>query len=363
MTVTYDGTHDGTHDGTRDGTRDGTHEDIVGDAAGQTPPAVPADWWSRAAAFGIDVLLGLGVLACVLMVWWAAPVQGWLWWSCTVLAAVLMLAVAVNRLLLPAATGWSLGRSVVGIAVVHRDGRRPGPWQLLLRDLAHLLDTVPVFLGWLWPLVDRRGRTFADVLVRTEVRRVAEPPERSGRAGRVAAGAALLAMLVAGLGYVTVYRQQVAAAQAREQIAVEGPRIVADMLSYTAATVDEDFARARGLVTGEYRPELTGQQDAVRKAGPVDNDYWVTDSAVLSADGDRATMLLLLQGQRGAEPEQRFLTASVRVGFVKSATWQVSDLTVLTPPKPADKPADKPAAKPAPPATPAPQPKPGGGGR
>ena len=45
-------------------------------------------------------------------------------------------------------------------------------------------------------------------------------------------------------------------------------------------------------------------------------------------------MLLLLQGQRGIAQNQRFITASVRVGFAKSSSgqWQVSDLTVLTAP-------------------------------
>ena len=126
------------------------------------------------------------------------------------------------------------------------------------------------------------------------------------------------------------------------------------MLSYTAKNVAEDFTRAQSLVTDDYRPTLTAQQDAVRKAGPVDNDYWVTDSAVLSADADRATMLLLLQGQRGAAPKQRFITASLRVGFVRAASgqWQVSDLSVLAPPKPSG-----------PPAPPSPAPKAPGGGR
>jgi len=96
----------------------------------------------------------------------------------------------------------------------------------------------------------------------------------------------------------------------------------------------DDFERARGLVTEAYRPELVAQQDAVQKAGPVDNDYWVTNSAVLSASGDRAQMLLLMQGQRGSGEKQRLITATVRAGFEKSAAgqWQVSSITVLARP-------------------------------
>ena len=237
-----------------------------------------AGWWARAGAFGIDVIAGVGTLAAVLLVGWSAPERGWLWWTCMALAAVLVLGILANRVLLPGATGWSLGRAVFGIAVVDRDGTSPTPMRLLLRDLAHLIDTAPLFLGWLWPLIDRRGRTFADILLGTEVR-----PTASGRpdwrrlATRVLAGVAAVSVLAAALGYALVFRHQRATEQAREQIAAEGPNIVVDMLSYTAKTVSDDFAKAQSLVTDSYRPELVKQQDAVRKA-PVDNDYWVSNS-------------------------------------------------------------------------------------
>lgn len=347
------------------------------DAVAETPHAEaveirPADWAARAGAFAVDVVFGIGLAACLLLIGWSAPVGGWAWWVCVLAAATVLLAIMVNRWMAPAVTGWTIGRAVYAIAVLDRDGGRPGPWRLLIRDLAHLLDTLPLLLGWLWPLVDSRGRTFADLLVRTEVVRV-DPPSSDPRrmAATLVTAVTLVSILVAGLGYLTVYRTQQTAVSAREQIAVEGPKIVTGMLSYTAKNVDEDFARAQSLVTDDYRGELSAQQELIRKAGPVDNTYWVTDGAVLSADSDRATMLLLLQGQRGAEPQQRFITASLRVGFAKSASgqWQVSELLVLTPPKPepqkpqATKPQAPTPAAPAKPTGSAPKPvppKPGG---
>ena len=330
------------------------------------PAGPPAGWWARAGAFSIDVLFGLGVVAAILMIGLSAPAQGWLYWVCMVLAGAVLLAVLVNRTLLPAATGWSLGRSIFGIVVVRRDGTPAGPWRLLVRDLAHLVDTAPLFLGWLWPLIDSRGRTFADLLCGTEVRRAdGAVPDRSRLVERLVAGAAALAVVIAGLGYGLVYRQQQATAQTRSQISIDGPKIVADMLSYTAKTANDDFAKAQSLVTDGYRPELTQQQESVRKIGLVDNDYWATNSAVLSATADRATMLMLLQGQRGVAPKQRFIIASVRASFEKApgGQWLVSDLTVLSPPKPAPAPAPAPPA-PKTPAAPKPPPgpaKPGGG--
>jgi len=309
----------------------------------------PAGWWARAAAFGIDVLVPLAAVATLLLIGWSAPRGGWLWWVCLVLAAALVVAIAVNRLLLPDITGWSLGRSVVGIAVVERDGGgSPGPWRLLLRDLAHVLDTVPMGLGWLWPLLDARGRAFADMLARTEVVEVdGTIPDRRRVAAMAIGAAAGLSVLAAGLGYAAVYRHQQSVANARTQIADEGPEIVVDMLSYTVKTAKDDFARAQTLVTDGYRPELTRQQEAVQKTGLVDNDYWVSNSAVLESSQNRATMLLLLQGQRGVSPKQRFVTASLRVDYEKDGeAWKVANLTVLAAPKPPPAPAGPAPAKP-----------------
>ena len=302
----------------------------------------PAAWADRAGAFCIDVLFGLAASCALLLVGWSAPAGGWLWWLCVIAGAAVLLAIALNRLVLPVLTGWSVGRGVYGIAVVDRDGARVGPWRLLLRDLAHLLDTVPLLLGWLWPLLDSRGRTFADILARTEVRTEAgQRPDLRTAAIAVVAGAAGLAAAAAGIGYFVIQRPQTAAAQTREQITREGPGIVADMLSYSAKSVDADFARDQTLVTDAYRPQLSAEQDTVRKAGPVDNEYWARNSAVLSATPDRATMLLLLQGQRGTAPKQRLITATVRVDFAKSRSgqWQVDSLLVLRPAKPTPAPA------------------------
>lgn len=324
---------------------------------------VPAPWTTRVAAFAVDVLLGAGVVVVFMMVAWSARVYSWVWWVCILLAVLVAFAIAANRLVLPVITGWSLGRSLFGIAVIRRDGRPVDAWFLLLRDIAHLLDTLPLFLGWFWPLVDSRRRTFADIVTRTEVC----PPAVDRADFRrpltvVVASLGVLALLGAGVGYLAVYRAEAAEQQARQQIAEQGPKIVPDVLSYAAGTVDADFERAQSLVTDGYRPKLVEQQEAIRKAGSiVDNEYWVTNSAVLTATADHAEMLLLMQGQRGAEQKQRFITATVRVAFDKSRSgrWQVADLTVLAKPVPPQQPQQAPASgKPAPPASGKPAPSP-----
>ncbi len=41
-----------------------------------------------------------------------------------------------------------------------------------VRQIAHVLDFLPCFLGYLWPAWDREKRTFADMIMETRVHRV-----------------------------------------------------------------------------------------------------------------------------------------------------------------------------------------------
>ena len=298
-----------------------------------------APWHVRVGAFAVDVLPGIAVVATMALVSFTVPPRGVWWWVSISVAGVAFLLVLVNRLVLPTVTGWSLGRAVCGIAVVGRDGEAPGPWRLLLRDLAHLLDTVSLFVGWLWPLWDSRRRTFSDMLLRTEARRV-EPEERPGNVRRWTAAAVLTCACVcvagAALSYAVVYSRDRAIDQARQEISIQGPKMVAQMLTYDPKSLQDDFARAQSLATDKYRPKLVEQQEIVKKGHPVVNEYWPNDAAIQSATPDRATMLLFMHGRRGEGGEERYITATVQVNFAKGSDqhWRVDDLTVLAKPKP-----------------------------
>ena len=298
-----------------------------------------ATWKIRAGAFAVDVLPGMALattMALVALTLVAHPV--W-WWVCVSIGGLAILLMLVNRVLLPATLGWSLGRALHGIVVVRADGTAIGAWGLLLRDLAHLLDTASVMVGWLWPLWDPRRRTFADMLLRTEVRRAEteEPPRDVGRwtAGAVLAATALC-LAGATVSYSVVYSRDRATDQAIAQIQTEGPKIVAQMLTYDPKSLHDDFARARSLATDKYRGQLAAQQEVVEKGHPVINEYWPADGAIKSASPDRATMLLFMHGRRGAGPDERYISATVRVSFAKEGDnhWRVDDLTVVTKPKP-----------------------------
>ncbi|KJX74540.1 RDD family protein [Mycobacterium lepromatosis] len=294
-----------------------------------------APWHLRLFALAVDVLPGLVVVSTMALVVLTVPLRSAWWWLCMTVGAAVILSMLVNRLLLPTIIGWSLGRALCGIAVVMCDGADIGPWRLLLRDLAHLLDTATVLVGWLWPLWDSRRRTFADILLRTEVRCVqAVEQQRTIRwwvsvtlltAAGVCLGGAVVSCAV-------VYSHDRAVDQTRAQIAIQGPKMVAQMLTYDPKSLRDDFAHAQSLASDKYRHQLAAQQDVVEKGHPVINEYWSTAGAIQSATPDRATMLLFMQGRRGAAPGERYISATVRVSFAKDEHnhWLVDDLTVLT---------------------------------
>jgi Mce-associated membrane protein len=277
---------------------------------------------------------GVALLATTVLVALSVPLHSTWWWACVATGAVAILLTAFNRLLLPVFSGHSLGRAVFGITVVRRNGDAVGPWWLLLRDLAHLLDTAAVLLGWLWPLWDSRRRTFADMLLGTESR-LLQARRQDRKLRRLTAVVMLtVALLCAGgaaISYGVVRQHDRSVTDSRAQISMQGPHMVEEILSYHPETVQGDFDHARSLATDKYRVELSTQQQAVKKAGPVRNEYWVTNSSVLTATPNEAMMLMFLQGERGAAPDQRYLTASVRVTFVKSGAsgWRVDDLAVV----------------------------------
>lgn len=86
-----------------------------------------------------------------------------------VLLAGGVLWMAVSRWWLQGRTGRSVGKRLLSLALVADPGGRPiGARMAALRDAVHLLDAVTV-VGWCWPLWDARGRTFADMVMRTVV--------------------------------------------------------------------------------------------------------------------------------------------------------------------------------------------------
>lgn len=75
-----------------------------------------------------------------------------------------------NRLIQQGRTGQSWGKKAVGIKLVGADTGQPiGAGKAFLRELTHILDSLPCYLGYLWPLWDEKKQTFSDKINNTYV--------------------------------------------------------------------------------------------------------------------------------------------------------------------------------------------------
>jgi uncharacterized RDD family membrane protein YckC len=67
-------------------------------------------------------------------------------------------------------TGRSLGKEWVGITLLREsDGQPIGAGSTFVRAIAHILDAIPFYIGFLWPLWDKKRQTFADKVCSTVV--------------------------------------------------------------------------------------------------------------------------------------------------------------------------------------------------
>lgn len=261
------------------------------EAAPAITSSVSTRWTARAAALTLDLTPGAAVLATTAIVALSVPLHEMWWWVCISVGAAVMLVVLFNGVLLPVFNGQSLGRAVFGIGTSSASSPQLG-----------------------------NGR-------RRRLRRYA--------AGWILIAAALCAS-GAAVSYWTVRQRDMSIIDATAKASAEGPRMIAQLLSYDPITIQTDFDRARSFATDGYRVKLSAQQDAVRQMAPVRNEYWVTSDAVVDASQDRVTMLLFLQGQRGDAPHQRYITASVRAAFTESGSrLLVDDITVISKSEPA----------------------------
>lgn len=67
-------------------------------------------------------------------------------------------------------TGQTPGKKALNIRVVREATGQPlGFGMAFVRRLAHMLDSLACYIGWLWPLWDAKGQTFADKAVASVV--------------------------------------------------------------------------------------------------------------------------------------------------------------------------------------------------
>jgi len=75
-------------------------------------------------------------------------------------------------------TGASYGKSVLAVRLVNSDLQAIGPGWSFLRQILHIVDTLPCYLGYLWPIWDSRKQTFSDKIMHTFVIHATERVQR-----------------------------------------------------------------------------------------------------------------------------------------------------------------------------------------
>jgi len=153
------------------------------------PPAGPASyagWWQRVGATFID-----GLIAVVFMIpgfvalfagpteikWqddgpdgpglYEVPTAGTLGLTFLLFGVAALIFIVIYCRMV-GRSGQSWGRKATGYKVLDANTRQPiGAWKVFGRYLLTFVNTLPCYLGFLWPLWDAEKRTFTDMIFST----------------------------------------------------------------------------------------------------------------------------------------------------------------------------------------------------
>jgi uncharacterized RDD family membrane protein YckC len=137
------------------------------------PAAAYASWGARLGAYLVDFL----ILVPFVIIAWALgtgtdeatglPTINAFYYI-AILGAVIVSG--YNRWFQAGKTGQTWGRKALGIRLVSEATGQPiGAGNAFVRDLAHIVDSLACYIGWLFPLWDAKKQTFADKIVKTLV--------------------------------------------------------------------------------------------------------------------------------------------------------------------------------------------------
>ncbi|MET7567909.1 RDD family protein [Streptomyces sp. NPDC005492] len=123
---------------------------------GATPPY--ANWGQRFLGTLVDGLVFLVPYILIIVGRGNAVLTG--------IGAVLILGLAIWQLIQEGKTGQTVGKKALGIRLVREsDGQPLGVGMAFVRRLAHFVDSIACYLGWLWPAWDAKRQTFADKII------------------------------------------------------------------------------------------------------------------------------------------------------------------------------------------------------
>lgn len=130
----------------------------------QPPGGSYASWGLRVGATLVDSLFQfVAFLPAVILLQTDAAIVG-------IILYVAAAVVGFYFAYLTGATGQSPGKRLMGIKVVNEGTGQPiGGGMGIARSFLHLIDALPCYLGFLWPLWDAKRQTFTDKVLGTVV--------------------------------------------------------------------------------------------------------------------------------------------------------------------------------------------------
>jgi uncharacterized RDD family membrane protein YckC len=136
------------------------------------PGAPYATWITRVGGYFLDGLI-IGVPALIIIFIGLAIGHG-VGQALAVLGYIAAIGFGIwNVVFRQGATGQTIGKQIIGIKLIRElDGQPVGAGMSFIRSLAHIVDSIACYVGWLWPLWDDKKQTFADKLCSTVVVKV-----------------------------------------------------------------------------------------------------------------------------------------------------------------------------------------------
>jgi len=127
-----------------------------------------AGWFQRVGAYLLRSLMPLPV---IIVGWIIAVVIGDVGVLVLVLAYVVGFVMTIRLMIQRAHLGYDAADAIVGTNLVRDATGVPmgSGWSVFGRAILHIVDTLPFYLGFLWPIWDAKKQTFADKIVKTVV--------------------------------------------------------------------------------------------------------------------------------------------------------------------------------------------------
>lgn len=121
-----------------------------------------APWGARAIGLIVNALVGVLFYLPGIVLGLVADILGLLLYLAGAVAYIVLYCKQVGT------TGQFYGHKVAGVKIVdQRTGMPIGAGRAFVRQLATILNSLPCYVGWLWPLWDKQKQTFHDKVTST----------------------------------------------------------------------------------------------------------------------------------------------------------------------------------------------------